>query len=196
MQDIHSAMINTAGAYVSVDGVYPFMLGHIPYNNHLPIVRLGGHREAGETGWHCAVREVYEETGMHIRQVASPKTYLVDSDDIHNTLQEIRWVHETDLQSTPLLVRAYRADEQCALSLMYLAEADEIPVPSSEVRGLLLLKPEDIHWICREPPTLGQYLARGGQAILKEPFDQNLILEPFIQLRIFAKILQERPEIF
>ena len=59
--DLQKARINTAGAYVCIDGYYLFALGIRPYNGHIPIVRLGGHREGHETGWQCAVREAYKE---------------------------------------------------------------------------------------------------------------------------------------
>jgi len=195
MEDIHNAKINTAGAFVCIHGVYPFMLGHIPHNDHIPIVRLGGHREEGETGWGCAMREVHEETGMSIQLITPSVTYLADGDDPETGLREIQWDHETDPENIPLLVVAYRREGKTLLSLMYLAEADQFPVPSSEVKGLLLLKPEEIQSVCSNTLTLEQYLNQEGQAILNAPFDKSLVLEPFIQLSMFSKILHKRPEI-
>lgn len=54
--ELQLARINTAGAYVCIDGLYPFAIGIRPHNGQIPIVRLGGHREEHETGWQCAVR--------------------------------------------------------------------------------------------------------------------------------------------
>lgn len=54
--ELQLARINTAGAYVCIDGLYPFAIGIRPHYGQIPIVRLGGHREEHETGWQCAVR--------------------------------------------------------------------------------------------------------------------------------------------
>jgi hypothetical protein len=64
MMDLQNARINTAGAYVCIQGYYLFAIGIRPHNRHIPVVRLGGHREEHETGWQCAVREVYEEANL------------------------------------------------------------------------------------------------------------------------------------
>ena len=80
-------------------------------------------------------------------------------------------------------------------SIMYLAHAEGVPTPSSEVKGLLWLEKEEIHSLCREPLTLEQYLGRGGKAILKDEFDTRLVLEPFAQLRLLSRILSVQSEI-
>jgi 8-oxo-dGTP pyrophosphatase MutT (NUDIX family) len=188
--DIQNARVNTAGAYVCINGLYPFALGAQPYNGRTPVVRLGGHREAHETGWQCATREVYEEANLQINLYTSPTTYLADGDHIEKELTEIRWQHETDQEHIPLLVVAYCRDDSILLSLMYLARAEELPTPSSEIRGLLLLEKADIHRLCQEPLTLEQYLSNGGKALLNHEFDKNLILEPFAQLRLLSRILK------
>lgn len=76
---------------------------------------------------------------------------------------------------------------------MYLAEADGLPTPSSEVKGLLFLSEDEIQRLCREPMTLEQYLSQGGRATLKEPFDTRLVLEPFALLRLLSRILNKQP---
>jgi hypothetical protein len=77
---------------------------------------------------------------------------------------------------------------------MYLAQAEEIPTPSAEVKGLLLLEEAEIHRLCQIPMTLKQYLNSGGQAILRDKFDINLVLEPFAQLRLLSRILRVQRE--
>jgi 8-oxo-dGTP pyrophosphatase MutT (NUDIX family) len=187
--DIQSARVNTAGAYVCINGLYLFTIGIQPHNGHIPIVRLGGHREEHETGWQCAVREVYEEANLQIRPRLPQTTYLSDWDHIETGLQAIQWRHEIEQEPSPILVVTYHREEKTSLSLMYLAQAEGLPTPSSEVKGLLLLRQEEIHALCQEPLTLEQYLNRGGKAILKDDFDTRLILEPFAQLRLLSKIL-------
>lgn len=188
--EIQKAMINTAGAYVRINGRYPFAIGTQPYNGRIPVVRLGGHRETQETGWQCAIREVYEETGLHIELLKPKTTYLLpDGDNPSLKLETIAWQPETETEPTPVLVVAYQREGRTLLSLMYLAQTDVYPRLSSEIKGLLLLEQEDIHRLCQEPITLEQYLSRGSKAILNYEFDKHLVLEPFVQLRLLSRIL-------
>jgi 8-oxo-dGTP pyrophosphatase MutT (NUDIX family) len=189
MIDRQNTSINTAGAYVCINGLYPFVIGSQPHNGRIPVVRLGGHREGQETGWQCAVREVYEEAALVIRPLVPPVTYWADGGHIEADLKIMRWEDAADSENTPLLVVAYDREGKTLLSLMYLAQADELPVPSSEVKGLLLLARDDIHRLCQAPLTLEQYLNSGGKAILKGDFDQSLPLAPFTQLRLLSRIL-------
>ena len=190
MIDHRSARINTAGAYVSIDGTYPFALGSILHNGRIPVYRLGGHRQENETGWECAVREVFEETKLNIRPLVPETTYQMDGNGTEFELREIEWQQEACSEPIPLLVRSVRNEEQTLLSLMYLTQADELPVPCSEVKGLLLLSEENIHELCQKSLTLEQYLKNGGQAIFNDVFDERLILEPFIQLHALSKIMK------
>ena len=194
MLDLQNARINTAGAYVYLNGLYVFTIGIQPHNGHIPVVRLGGHREEYETGWQCAVREVFEEANLQIKALLPPATYLCDWDHLEADLQNIQWQHETDPDPTPFLVVTYRREAKITLSVMYLAQVEEIPTPSSEVKGLLLLEEAEIHRVCQAPMTLKQYLDSGGKAILKDKFDINLVLEPFAQLRLLSRILNVQRE--
>ena len=189
MIDLQHARINTAGAYVCIDGYYVFAIGIKLHNGHIPIVRLGGHREGHETGWQCAVREVYEEANLPIQPQLSQTTYLSDWDH-KEELQEIQWQQKIEQEPVPILVITYCREESVHLSLMYLAHAEGFPIPSSEVKGLLLLKEEEIHRLCHKPMTLEQYLHGGGKAILHAEFDGSLFLEPFVQLRLLSRILR------
>lgn len=194
MIDFQNARINTAGAYVCIDGYYLFAIGIRPYNGHIPIVRLGGHREGHETGWQCAVREVYEEASLHIRPLGLQMTYAADWDHIEKALQEIQWQICIEQEPGPILVVTYHRENSMHLSVMYLTQAEGLPNPSSEVKGLLLLTQQEIHRLCQESLTLGEYLNRGGRAILNAEFDTTLVLEPFAQLRLLSRILGLQPE--
>ena len=77
---------------------------------------------------------------------------------------------------------------------MYLAHAEDMPTPSSEVKGLLFLTSEEIHRLCLEPQTLEQYLSSGGMAIMNAEFDKSLVLEPFLQLRLLSRMLHMHPD--
>ena len=184
------AKINTAGAFVSIAGYYPFALGSILHNGRIPVYRLGGHRQENETGWECAMREVFEETKLNITPLVPDTTYQMDENGAEFELGEIEWLPETLSEPIPILVRSGRQENQTLLSLMYLAQADSLPIPSNEVKGLLLLDEGNIHELCQRSLTLEQYLENGGQAILKDAFDEHLILEPFVQLRALSKIMK------
>jgi ADP-ribose pyrophosphatase YjhB (NUDIX family) len=182
--------INTAGAFVITHGLYPFVLGEITHEGQTPIIRLGGHLQGQETAWQCAEREVYEEAALRIRPLIPETTYWVDGDQSEPVLRDAHWRHKPNQAANPILVVAYRREHQTLLSLMYLAEADELPTPSKGVKGLLLLNARDVQRLCAQPMTLEEYLQSGGHAILRAEFDRSLILEPFIQLRLLARILQ------
>jgi hypothetical protein len=187
--DIASTQINTAGAYICIHGLYVFAMGIRPHNGRIPVVRLGGHREVNETGWQCAVREVYEEANLKIEPLVPQTTYLCNWDTLESELQKTQWRPATEQNPVPLLVIQYCHDNNLHVSVMYLAHADGFPTPSSEVKGLVLLEEEEVHALCCESITLEQFIHRGGKAILNATFDTKLVLEPFAQLRLLSRIL-------
>jgi ADP-ribose pyrophosphatase YjhB (NUDIX family) len=193
--EISNARINTAGAYVCLRGFYLFAIGIHPHHGNIPIVRLGGHREANETGWQCAVREVYEEANLHIQPLPPQRTYLSAEDHLNTELQEIEWQNKFEQEPVPCLVVGHRQEREMILSLMYLAHAEEMPTPSSEVKGLLFLTREEIHGLCEKPQTLEGFLNSGGMAMMNAVFDKTLVLEPFLQLRLLSRILRKDPDL-
>ena len=182
--------LNTAGVYISINGQYVFAIGKQLHNDQIPVIWLGGHLEANETGWQCAQREVLEEANLKIKPIFPKATYLYDWNGLENEPQTIKWQHED--KQDPCLVITYHREGEITLSLMYFACTDDTPIPSSEIKGLLLLQETEIHRICEEPTTLQQYLDSGGNAILKENFDTSLYLEPFIQLRLLSRFLNKK----
>ncbi len=193
---LDKAVVGTAGAYVIVDGYFPFWVSPKHNGDTLAVIRLGGHREEGETGWQCAAREVYEETRLNIRPLQPPATYWLDRDRADACLQQVIWPHDTPDEMPPLYVASNHPVPARQLSVMYLAKADELPTPSSEVRGLLLLKPDDVLKIVQKTITLGQYLRDGGKAMLHEELDENKELEPFGQLRVLPHIMEQNRDYF
>ncbi len=187
---LDKAHVGTAGAYVEIGGYYLFTVAPKSGGNTLAVIRLGGHCEASETGWQCAVRELYEEAHINIRPLKPPVTYWVDRDRTDMELQRVMWSSDISGEVPPVLIGSNNPMPTCQLSLMYLAHTNESPNPSSEVRGLLMLKPNEVHKIAQETVTLGQYIRSGGRAILLDAFDEDKVLEPFFQLRAFSRILQ------
>jgi len=192
MLNLKEAYYRTAGAFVSVQGLYPFVLGWKLYHGKIPVIRLGGEMEADETGWQTAQREAQEEAQLSLRPVAPQKTYLASIENQEIALQEMAWDEDRLPKPKPVFLVEHRIQGKSALSLMYLAQSAETPVPAAEVKGIVLLDWERIFQICQGAVTLGQYLDTGGQAIFRAQFDRNLVLEPFIQLRIFAHLLKAR----
>ncbi len=188
--NFESAYLKSAGAYVSIDGFYPFVIERKLHNGNIPVVQLGGHANPGETGWECAQREAFEEASIHIRPVKTEKTFWVQAETTGLVLQEVRWDSEIDPATRPCLVVTKSFEVDPSLSLMYLAQSGETPLPSNEVKGILLLDPDSIQEICQTSVTLDEYLKRGGRAILRQPFDQGRRLEPFIQLLILAEMMK------
>jgi hypothetical protein len=78
---------------------------------------------------------------------------------------------------------------------MYLGSSRDEPLPSAEAKGLLFLRPEQIHQLVEARLTLGQYLAEGGRARFREALPPHLILEPFLQLRLLSTLLHLHPEL-
>ncbi len=194
MFDTHNGKINTAGAYVCINGRYLFAIGIKLHNGHIPVVRIGGHQEGNETGWQCAFREVFEETSLQIEPRFPHSTYLYDWDHLEAEPSRIHWQPESKHEPAPFLVVTYHRDARTTLSLMYFADAEGIPVPSSEVKGLLLLTETEIHRLCQEPLTLQEFLRNDGKAMLNGNFDKSLVLEPFAQLRLLSSILRSQPK--
>src|SRR5688572_24731680 len=76
--------VATSGAYFLVGGRFAFMIDPTPDGESMAVVRLGGRREAGETPWQCAEREVMEEAGLRISPRTPPCTYWLQQSDEAN----------------------------------------------------------------------------------------------------------------
>lgn len=174
----------TAGAFVWSQGRLVFMVGPTRAGDKLGVVRLGGHREAGESTEACAVREVMEEAAMAIRLLPAPATYFAGSPAKlpGEPLPTIDWPGSP----RPVLVTE-RQDG--GLAVLYLAVSDDPPVPSNESEGLLLPDRAWLERLTARRYTLAEYLAGGGQAVLRTQMEPGLVLEPSHQLRLFARLL-------
>jgi 8-oxo-dGTP pyrophosphatase MutT (NUDIX family) len=186
-----SDAVVTAGAYALLEGRFPFVLGPTPCGDRLAVIRLGGHREAGETPWQCVVREALEEAGLMLRPCRPPTTYWVDAR--HDRLDSrLDWRPSKPDEPQPLL---FRVGEDGRVSAMYLALAEGKPEPRGEVRALLLLTPEEVRRVAVSPLTLAQLRAAGGVVLARDRLPEHLPLEPFPQIRLLAQALALHPDL-
>jgi 8-oxo-dGTP pyrophosphatase MutT (NUDIX family) len=181
--------IVTAGVFVNINGYFPFQVGPSKSGTTLGVVRLGGHRENGETGWQCASRETFEEASIAITRMKPPATYWYEASD-YLTLSIGNWEEDDE---PPILVG--KRIESDFITPIYLARSSETPVPAMETKGILLLRPEEIKTINSKPMTLGEYLETGGKAVFREDLPHDLVLEPYPHLRLLEILIDMHPEI-
>ena len=186
-----SQKIITAGVYAQCYGFFPFQVGPTKTGETLGVVRLGGHREAHETGWECAAREALEEASIHVTPIPPPTTYWVEVTD-DGTFHEGAWEPSSSNEVAPIVVSTHKEEY---MTPIYLGYSDDAPRPAGEAKALLLLRPRDIAQIVQGPVTLEHYLNLGGKAIFKESLPQQLLLQPFPHLRFLHTLLQLHPEI-
>ncbi|GGP11816.1 NUDIX hydrolase [Oceanobacillus neutriphilus] len=176
--------VRTAGAYVLYNGLFVFQVGPTKNGGKLGVVRLGGHSEAGESPLETAEREVMEEAAMQINLVDSPVTYLLNNwDETGSIIQPMEKIN-------PILIKG---NQEEGFTVMYISFAESKPKPSSESKGILLLSPKEIEFICNHRITLNGLMQQSGQAILTEGFNKELILKPFPQLLFLSKLLKQEP---
>jgi 8-oxo-dGTP pyrophosphatase MutT (NUDIX family) len=191
----------TAGAYISLSalgGLVPFMVGPTKAGDRLGVVRLGGHREPGESSWECAHREVLEEARLRITHEVPPATYRATLDEVARDLEHEDWAPLVGEETIcpPLLISTRGDDPHGPLSVMYLARSDDVPEPAAEAKGLLLLDRADVDYlISAHSLTLREYLQRGGQALFAEDLPLDTPLQPFAQLRWLGQMLRQHPNL-
>jgi 8-oxo-dGTP pyrophosphatase MutT (NUDIX family) len=185
----------TAEAYVCIGKLMPFMIGTTADGESLAVVRLGGHREAGETPWQCAVREALEEASLTITAITTLASFWLQSSNEPTEIVEQRWHGTEDDDVPPILVVADNRTTPGRRSVMYVARAESLPTPSHEAMGLLLLTADEVKKIVRGGMSLGAFLDAGGQALLRTPLSRDLVLEPFLQLSVLSQLLADFPKI-
>lgn len=181
----------TASAYVLLRRRFVFAVGYPgAARDRLGVARLGGHREAGDTVWACAAREVREESGLTIHPLRPPATYWIGPDEDVTALVASGWAGAPGEAVPPLLVGWRREGNTRLLSATYLARGTGTPFPAAETQGLLLLRPRDVRRLARERLTLGALLEDGGRALLRAPLPTDVPLQPLAQLRALAVLLE------
>lgn len=182
----------TAGSFVRCEGRWVFAVGPTASGDRLGIVRLGGHREEGETPWQCARREAQEEASVQICHLLPPAIYRIRGDLDAPDLEEMEWPLSGE---APLVVVERSSGGEGPVTLLYLAEAAGVPRPSAETQGLLFLTSKAVRQVCTRNLTLQDFLNAGGEAALRPGFPTALPLEPFYHLRALGRLLALRPDL-
>ena len=71
--------IEQAGVLLIESGKFVFCYGPHHASNGVYILRIGGHREPGESAWTGAAREAVEEASVVVRQIPAQVSVQTDS---------------------------------------------------------------------------------------------------------------------
>ena len=145
-----SRTIITAGIYAQYSGFFPFQVGPTKTGETLGVVRLGGHREAHETGWECAAREALEEASIRVTPLSPPTAYWVEVTD-DGTFHEGAWEPSSSNEVAPIVVSTHKEEY---MTPIYLGSSRDDP------RQQLLLQPfphlRFLHTLLQLHPEIAQ----------------------------------------
>ncbi|MBM7587764.1 hypothetical protein JOC86_004338 [Bacillus pakistanensis] len=175
-------LTKTAGAFVIYQGSFVFQIDPTKQKDTLAIVELGGRRIKGEAPIETAEREVREEAAMNLYPLSAPVCYYKKSNS--ESLQQMYF----DELIAPIVILE---KEDHSLSVTYLVESEDPPVPSGDTSGIIILTPEEIHTLCEGSWTLEEFKYNGGRVIEGREINKNLPLKPFPQIHILSKLLKE-----
>lgn len=187
-----------AGAFVVYQGRFIFVVGPDRHYPRHGVVRLGGHREPGESPLACAIREVQEEALLAIWPSQPPATYWAapEGEPEAGPWPGAGTAADEGGEVPPLLVTYHpESGSRPRQTAIYLAFVDQPPVPAMETRGLLLLTPAQVQLLAHTPMTLAQCLAAGTKGSFRTPLQMGWPLRPSHHVRTLARLLELHPEL-
>lgn len=110
-------------------------------SNILNVVRFGGHKEINENTIDCVKREVEEEAVIDIKFFNNDIAY------IKNNLKYEKMNKNNLILDSDLCPIFTIQKENQKLSIMYLIYCSNMPKPSMETQGILLLTVQDLEYI-------------------------------------------------
>ena len=180
----------TSGVILKNAGRFVFQFGYNAERDALGVVRLGGHVEPGESAGQTAIREALEEASTRVALIPSRTTFRYESNQRAIELIPTRWGAGPP---APVLLAEMTAAGLTGLSVTYLAESLDPPVPAAETQALEFLTAAEVHWLAGSSVTLGDFIEAGGVVNDPSGLPRDLPLRPHGQLRALS-ILLERDE--
>ena len=110
----------TAGIYVMHKGLFVFAFGFSKKlgNSTLGIIRLGGHRELGESAEECAIREAKEEASINCELIPANETFHFNPQT--NNCEKTDCIYNNAIK--PIFIHRKERDK---ISSMYLAHSNK-----------------------------------------------------------------------
>jgi 8-oxo-dGTP pyrophosphatase MutT (NUDIX family) len=140
---------------------YVFCYGPHNASNGVYVLRIGGHREPGESAWESAAREAREEASAVVRQIPSEvSVQTIGGRGVDCTITTLSQpaVLEEYPDERPLVVGRLSASSPI-MSTLFLAETDDESRPSNEVFGLVKLTGEEVIEVARGKSTFSEIQA-------------------------------------
>ncbi|MDB5085246.1 MAG: mismatch repair protein MutT [Bacilli bacterium] len=145
--------------------------------------------------WECAQREVFEESHMRINPITPSMTFHCPNTrfDIEISLEPIMEYQNSLGEPRPLIMGHQNTVQ--SITPIFLASSDDEPMPSMEIKALMLLTRNDVVRLCSETITLDEFQSSGGQVLLGQQIDAKLPLKPFGHLIMLSIILEQYPDV-
>ena len=183
-------MSDKAGAFVLHRGKMVFMMGPTVDRSSLAIVRLGGHKEEGETDWECAQREVYEESLMRIKPIEPAMSFYSPNHRFgEDIILEPASEDQRQLYQPQPLIIGHRNSTP-----IFLTYSEDKPAPNMETKALILLSRSDVVRLCSQSMTLDEFQSAGGEVLFGEEIDGSLPFKPFGHLRMLSLMVMRYPD--
>lgn len=145
--------IEQAGVLLIESGKFVFCYGPHHASNGVYVLRIGGHRESGESAWVCAAREAQEEASAVVRQIpanVSVQTIGTSGAECAISTLPTSAIVEGHPEERPLVVGRCSESEPI-ITTLFLAETDGESRPNNEVFGLVKLTKEEVIEVAHKP---------------------------------------------
>lgn len=175
--------LKTVGSFILYQNTFVFMIGPDKSGEKLGIVRLGGHIKENENYIQALKREIEEEASVKVKLINSPYSFYKRNWD-DKCYYEI--TDNMPLEIKPLIITG----DEARSTAVFFAYTEELPKPSSEAYGIILLKGNDIKDICSKKTCLKDFLKNGGTLIQQKEFDYDMEIYAGVHLIFLNKLME------